>query len=346
MSSKEERTARIYITTLIAIQLFGICAALVAMEIKLGTILFSGPILSVIGLLITYSCYIRRLTWGLYFGLSASLTSVFSFCFVFGAESSTEIVRSGMIAIILLGALVAFILGVIALIQVQSMRLTVHHPKFLYFPIAVAGFVLFVVCTLLSANANLKLLTAVGIWSSFSWVYGYYLKCYHHQFRDKEPEVEEDVYEAEFVDIESSAQPTVSTVTPLALELSVFDDSNPFKEAGVIREHIPMSRPKEQINFGIKAAQLSWKLPIANCIINLFFIGFPDPDTKRVMSYIFSVAIMISLFAGIAALISMTKYGTPKILVPACAGIALNLFLIVSAWSAVTILKEALLRAQ
>src|SRR4051794_35959277 len=70
--------------TLIVLQSLGIVAATIAAGIKIQSILFSGPALTLLGLALAAAAFLKNRPCGLYFALGAPTVAVVSFALIYG----------------------------------------------------------------------------------------------------------------------------------------------------------------------------------------------------------------------------------------------------------------------
>ena len=102
------------VAALILFQLVGIFAAVVAAVVEIETILWTGPVLTLIGFVIVIRCFRRDHLLGLYFGFSVPSISVLCFSLIYGLEWSPGDAAVPISCLLIVFAVLSVPLGVLA----------------------------------------------------------------------------------------------------------------------------------------------------------------------------------------------------------------------------------------
>jgi hypothetical protein len=81
--------------------------------------------------------------------------------------------------------------------------------------------------------------------------------------------------------------------------------------------------------FGVKAASLSWRLPIAAVVVQIFsgilrIATGENLAVGAVLVCLFTMVYLLGLVMAVIALCSVPRHGWRRLLIPACAGLLLN----------------------
>jgi hypothetical protein len=78
--------------------------------------------------------------------------------------------------------------------------------------------------------------------------------------------------------------------------------------------------------FGVKAASLSWRLPIAAFAVQFVFgiLMHDNLAVGAVLVFLFTMAYLLGLILAVIALCNVPRHGWRRLLIPACVGLLLN----------------------
>ena len=170
---------RTYIQVLICLQLLSIVASAFAAVIDIETIVVTGPIFSLVGLLIATTCYRRHRPKGLYFGLSVPSISVLCFSIIYGLQWEPRTATFPISCLLVLFAIVALPLGAFAVRENRLIEITKRRTRLQFGIVTVLGLMALVAICLSLLRTDSTLAEAAGILFAYGSVCCYHLWCFH-----------------------------------------------------------------------------------------------------------------------------------------------------------------------
>ncbi len=165
--------------TLLCLQAIGtLCAALAAL-VEIETIVASGPILSLSGLVIVAWGVRRDSVWAFYSGLSAPTMSVVCFCIIYGLQWSPAQAGAPIGALVTLYAVASVPVAIAAIRQLSS-AVAVRPPARLQFSLRhVLGLMLLVSVNLMLLRTGSEMAVSAGVLYSYGFVCRYLMRQFH-----------------------------------------------------------------------------------------------------------------------------------------------------------------------
>ena len=175
---------RTYIQVLISLQLLSIMASIIAAVVEIETIVWTGPIFSIVGLLIAVPCYRQHFPTGLYFGLSVPTISILCFSIILGLQWGPSTAAVPISCLLVLFAIVALPLGAFAIREGRLVTIAKRRTTLQFGIMTLLGLMALVAVLSFLVRTGSVLAAATGILISYTSVCCYVLRRFHRHGKD------------------------------------------------------------------------------------------------------------------------------------------------------------------
>ncbi|PHR93991.1 MAG: hypothetical protein COA78_32205 [Blastopirellula sp.] len=166
---------------LIVVQVLGYFGSIIAAFIKIETIVGTGPLFGLLGLILAFFCYYRRVTFGLYFGLSISSVVILCWATIVGFELTPGRAATPIPMLMIMFNIPIFFLAIFAVIEIIHSDLKKRAMGIQFSMIGIFGFTTLVAVITSIALAGNSLLSGLGIVVTYGALCGYVLWSYHRK---------------------------------------------------------------------------------------------------------------------------------------------------------------------
>jgi hypothetical protein len=170
---------RVFILVSIVLLTLGLVASGIAAVVDIETIVFSGPLCSLVGIVIAALCYRKNIHAGFLFGLSVPTLAVLCFTTILGLEWSPGQAQVPIGSVIVLFVLLTIPMSILALLELRHADMSKRTVGFQYGIAELLGlmFLVAVVVALLRTGKSSGM--AIGVLVGYGIVAVYVLYCFY-----------------------------------------------------------------------------------------------------------------------------------------------------------------------
>ena len=170
---------RVFILVLIVLLILGVVASGIAAVVDIESIVFSGPLCSLVGIVIAALCYRKNIHAGFLFGLSVLTFAVLCFTTILGLQWSPGEAQVPIGSAIVVFVLLTIPMSIIALLQLRHAEMSKRSVGFQYGIAELLGLMFLVAVVVALLRTGKPPVIAIGVLIGYGIVVVYVLYCFY-----------------------------------------------------------------------------------------------------------------------------------------------------------------------